>query len=98
MFAEDNPVNRKLALLQLKRLGFSADIAVDGREALTILTERQYACVLLDCHMPAMDGFTATTMIRAAEAGTGRHQCISAMSADALQGDRERCLEAGMDD
>ena len=100
LLAEDNPVNVKVALLQLQRLGCEVDVATDGNEAVAKVAACSYALVLMDCHMPNLDGFEATALIRAAEADAadGRHIPIVAMTADALQGDQERCLAAGMDD
>jgi signal transduction histidine kinase/DNA-binding response OmpR family regulator len=100
LLAEDNPTNRKLALYQLGRIGLAADIVEDGEAALDALRRRDYALVLMDCQMPVMDGFEATRRIREAESerGSGRRLPIVAMTANAMEGDRERCLAAGMDD
>jgi PAS domain S-box-containing protein len=97
LVVEDNATNQKLAALQLQRLGYQVDLAESGDEALARLEDRSYDLVFMDCHMPGMDGFATTRAIRAGEQKTGRHLPIIAMTADALEGDRERCLDAGMD-
>jgi len=95
--AEDNPVNQRVAVRLLERLGLDADVASDGREAIRRFGRRAYAAILMDCQMPHVDGFEATARIREAEA-EGQHIPIVAMTASAMRGDRERCLAAGMDD
>jgi PAS domain S-box-containing protein len=97
LLAEDNAVNRVVASRLLEKQGHHVSIATTGREALVALRGENYDVVLMDVQMPDMDGFEATRTIRAMEQHTGRHQQIIALTAHAMTGDRERCLEAGMD-
>jgi signal transduction histidine kinase/HPt (histidine-containing phosphotransfer) domain-containing protein/ActR/RegA family two-component response regulator len=97
LLAEDNLVNQKLAVRLLEKEGHSVAVAGNGREALAALDEADFDVVLMDVQMPEMSGFEATTVIREKEKTTGKHQLIVALTAHAMKGDRERCLEAGMD-
>jgi signal transduction histidine kinase/CheY-like chemotaxis protein len=97
LVAEDNPVNQQLARAMLLRLGYQTDVAGNGQEAVESVMTVTYDLVLMDCQMPVMDGFEATKMIRERE-GTSRHTHIVAVTANAMEGDRERCIAAGMDD
>ena len=99
LLVEDNATNQKLATALLRRQGHVVDVASNGVEALAALASNDYRMVLMDCRMPVMDGFAATTAIRNGEAGVRNPRIpIIAMTADAMGGDRERVLEAGMDD
>ncbi len=95
LLAEDNLVNQKVALKILEKFGLHAEVAATGQEALDRLERTPYDLIFMDCQMPEMDGFEATRLIRSKEVG---HVPIIAMTANAMVGDRERCLEAGMDD
>jgi CheY-like chemotaxis protein len=97
LLAEDNAVNRLVVTMLLEKQGHHVEAATTGREALVALTKEKYDIVLMDVQMPDMDGFEATRMIRTMEKHTGRHQQIIALTAHAMIGDRERCLEVGMD-
>ncbi len=97
LLAEDNPVNQKVVLRFLDLLGYRADAVGNGLEAVRTLEQRSYDLVFMDVQMPEMDGFTATREIRA-KLPAGRQPKIVALTANALHGDRERCLDAGMDD
>jgi signal transduction histidine kinase/DNA-binding response OmpR family regulator len=99
LVAEDNVVNQKVAVRILEKLGYRAEVAANGREAVTSLEKIPYDLVLMDVQMPEMNGFEATRVIRDPASTVLRHDIpIVAMTAHALKGDRERCLEAGMDD
>ena len=96
LVAEDNPVNQQVAIRQLRKLGFAADAVANGHEVLSALHQIHYDIVLMDCQMPEMDGFEASRQIRL-NSRYSRLRII-AMTANAMQGDREHCLESGMDD
>ena len=97
LIAEDNVINQKVALLMLERMGVRADVAANGKEVMQMLEMLPYDIVLMDCHMPEMDGYETTAAIRRREGGI-RKVAIIAMTAEAIQGSREQCLNAGMDD
>jgi two-component system sensor histidine kinase/response regulator len=97
LLAEDNIVNQQLALRLLEKRGHTVTMAADGGEALSLLKKSPFDLVLMDVQMPVMDGFQATEAIRQGEKNTGGHIPIIAMTAHAMEGDRERCLAAGMD-
>ncbi len=97
LVVDDNPVNQKVAVKMLEKLGHRVDVAGNGQEALTALARHRYNLVFMDCQMPEMDGFETTRMIRTHEQ-PGDHLPIIAMTANAMHGDREHCLSAGMDD
>jgi signal transduction histidine kinase/CheY-like chemotaxis protein len=99
LVAEDNPVNQRVTRHLLEKLGHEIHLAANGAEAIQAWREREFDAILMDCQMPEMDGFEATRRIREAEAGNGaRHTPIIAMTANAMAGDREACLAAGMED
>jgi CheY-like chemotaxis protein len=98
LLAEDNVVNQALAAGLLKRHGHSVTVAADGRAAVAAAARQRFDAILMDVQMPEMSGFEATAAIRARERETGARTRIIAMTAHAMQGDRDRCLAAGMDD
>jgi two-component system sensor histidine kinase/response regulator len=98
LLAEDNAVNQRLAVRLLERQGYQVTVAATGREAVALLESREFGVVLMDVQMPEMNGFEATAAVRDRERPTGEHIPIVAMTAHAMAGDREKGLEAGMDD
>ena len=98
LIAEDNPVNGKVICKILKRLGYTYHLVENGKEAVKAYKEKDYSCILMDCQMPIMDGYEATQEIRSIERETRRNIPIIAVTANALVGDREICLNAGMND
>jgi CheY-like chemotaxis protein len=97
LLAEDNPVNQALGLAILKKMGYRPDVAADGQEVLAALARQRYDLIFMDVQMPVMDGLDATRRIMASIPEEQRPRIV-AVTANVMQGDRERCLEAGMDD
>jgi two-component system, sensor histidine kinase and response regulator len=97
LLAEDHPINQQVILEQLAVLGYCADCAANGQEALDLLAARAYDLVLMDCQMPVLDGYATAQKLRVIE-GKDRHTFIVALTAHAMPGEREKCLAAGMDD
>ena len=98
LVAEDHPTNQQVVLRQLRRLGCTVELAADGEQALSAWRTGRHRLVITDCHMPVMDGYELARRIRAEEGGIGHRTAIVAMTANALSGEMERCLAAGMDD
>lgn len=99
LLAEDNIINQKVAIALLKKIGYSADTVLNGLEAIKALAEKEYDLVLMDCQMPDMDGFSATSHIRDPKSDVLNHNIpVIAMTANAMKGDREMCIAAGMND
>jgi two-component system sensor histidine kinase/response regulator len=98
LLAEDNAVNQKLAVVMLQRRGYVVEVVDNGRAALDALAAQPFDLVLMDVQMPEMGGLDATRLLREREAHNGEHMPVIAMTAHAMKGDEERCLEAGMDD
>ena len=97
LLVEDNPINQRIAANLLRKHGHEVALAGNGQEALQMLEGREFDLVLMDIQMPEMDGLQATAAIRAREQGTDRHVPIVALTAMGMPGDREMCLQAGMD-
>lgn len=98
LIAEDNPINQKLAVRLLQKQGHTSIVANNGREAFETWTRQPFDAILMDMMMPEMDGLEATIAIREREKTTGTHIPIIAITANAMTGDREKCLAAGMDE
>jgi len=96
LMAEDNAINQRVGQLMLKKAGFDIDLVADGSEAVAAHRNKPYDLILMDCQMPIMDGFEASSLIRKMEGSV--QPVIVAVTANALVGERERCLRAGMDD
>lgn len=98
LLVEDNPTNQIVARIELEHLNCQLTVASSGEDALQVLAREDFAIVFMDCQMPGMDGYETTRKIRKSEAKTGKHIPILAMTANAMEGDREKCIAAGMDD
>jgi len=98
LVADDNKTSQLVTVLQLKQLGYVGHVVNNGKEAVDAASKTPYSLILMDCQMPEMDGFEATGLIRRSEVDIGRHTPIVGLTAQAMEGDRERCLQAGMDD
>ncbi len=98
LLVEDNRVNQLVAARLLERRGFHVDLAANGRRAIEMFQPGRYAAIFMDCQMPELDGYLATAEIRRFEEGSDHHVTIIAMTANSMLDDRQKCLDAGMDD
>ncbi len=97
LLVEDNEMNRKVAIMMLQQMKMNCDIAVDGYEAVKVCSQKEYDIIFMDCQMPILDGYGSTKKIRELEMGK-KHTPIIAMTANAMEGDKEKCFASGMDD
>ena len=97
LIVEDNPINQKVAVILISKLGFLVDVAAHGAEALDMVRDQDYTLILMDCQMPVMDGFEATRAIRALQTPIAQVPII-AVTANVMEGQRDKCLAAGMND
>ena len=97
LVVEDNPINQRVAVILVNKMGFTADVANDGSEALNLINGNDYELILMDCQMPVMDGFEATRAIRSLDRPIAKVPII-AVTANVMEGQRDKCLEAGMND
>ena len=97
LLAEDNPANQKILIRLLEKHGYIVAVVSNGRQALAALEQEQFDLALMDVQMPEIDGLAVVTMLRQREQQTGTHMPIIAMTAHAMDGDRERCMQAGTD-
>ncbi|BAU64276.1 two-component sensor histidine kinase [Stanieria sp. NIES-3757] len=97
LIVEDYPDNRELLMIMLQAIGYQPDWVSNGQEAIALLEQKEYDVILMDCQMPEMDGYEATRIIRQRESSQ-RHTIIIGLTAHVMKGDREKCLEVGMDD
>lgn len=98
LLVEDNPINQQLAEMQINKLGFRVQIASSGKFAIDYVNSKRYDLIFMDCQMPEMDGYETTRAIRKLEGSKGIHTPIIALTANSMEGDREKCISAGMDD
>jgi CheY-like chemotaxis protein len=98
LVAEDNLINQKVILCLIKKHGYIADVAYNGKEVIELLKKTKYSLIFMDCHMPEMDGFECTKLIRLSEKNTNIHRKIIALTGGVSINDKQKCIDCGMND